>query len=212
MQNKFFGSKLNSVLLLILIVLMIFALRIMLKDKATYLPFTKIEQIKTPVGDTKYEVSKEEQSVKSNESTEATKNPYIVGKSYQYFDGENYNKDYVFIGYEEKNFSNLKQLPAFNTKLVGESKEKYSKVWLTGEMVLFPTEETSQTNVEKITKSVGGKIIRYPGVTYNEIKSTYYIIKIPEDKNIFDVMNLYKKNSKFRFIEPNVMFESTMLL
>ncbi|MDQ5954212.1 MAG: hypothetical protein QG583_140 [Patescibacteria group bacterium] len=38
MQNNFFGSKLNSVLLLILIVLMIFALRIMLKDKATYLP------------------------------------------------------------------------------------------------------------------------------------------------------------------------------
>lgn len=38
MQNKFFGSKLNSVLLLILIVLMVFALRIMLKDKTTYLP------------------------------------------------------------------------------------------------------------------------------------------------------------------------------
>ena len=39
MQN-FFGSKLNSVLLLILIVLMVFALRIMLKDKETYVPFT----------------------------------------------------------------------------------------------------------------------------------------------------------------------------
>lgn len=38
MPNNFFGSKLNSVLLLILIVLMVFALRIMLKDKATYLP------------------------------------------------------------------------------------------------------------------------------------------------------------------------------
>lgn len=38
MNQKFFGSKLNSVLLLILIVLMIFALRIMLKDKETYLP------------------------------------------------------------------------------------------------------------------------------------------------------------------------------
>ncbi len=38
MSNNFFGSKLNSVLLLILIVLMIFALRIMLKDKGTYLP------------------------------------------------------------------------------------------------------------------------------------------------------------------------------
>ena len=38
MPNKFFGSKLNSALLLILIILMIFALRIMLKDKETYLP------------------------------------------------------------------------------------------------------------------------------------------------------------------------------
>ena len=46
MPNNFFGSKLNSVLLLILIVLMIFALRIMLKDKATYLPV--LEQ-NTPV-------------------------------------------------------------------------------------------------------------------------------------------------------------------
>ena len=38
MPNKFFGSKLNSVLLLVLIILMVFALRIMLKDKETYLP------------------------------------------------------------------------------------------------------------------------------------------------------------------------------
>ncbi len=38
MPNKFFGSKLNSVLLLALIILMVFALRIMLKDKETYLP------------------------------------------------------------------------------------------------------------------------------------------------------------------------------
>lgn len=38
MQNNFFGSKLNTILLLILIVFMIFALRVMLKDKETYLP------------------------------------------------------------------------------------------------------------------------------------------------------------------------------
>jgi hypothetical protein len=38
MNPKFFGSKLNTVLLLVLIVLMVFALRIMLKDKETYLP------------------------------------------------------------------------------------------------------------------------------------------------------------------------------
>lgn len=41
MPNNFFGSKLNSVLLLVLIVLMVFALRIMLKNKETYLPFAE---------------------------------------------------------------------------------------------------------------------------------------------------------------------------
>lgn len=37
--NEFFGSKLNTVLLLILIVLMIIALRVMFQNKETYLPF-----------------------------------------------------------------------------------------------------------------------------------------------------------------------------
>ncbi len=37
--SKFFGSKLNTVLLLVLIILMIVALKVMLKDQATYLPF-----------------------------------------------------------------------------------------------------------------------------------------------------------------------------
>src|ERR1035437_3670236 len=35
----FFGSKLNSVLLLVLIILKVFAIRIMLQNNATYLPF-----------------------------------------------------------------------------------------------------------------------------------------------------------------------------
>jgi hypothetical protein len=35
----FFGSKLNSILLLVLIILMVFAIRIMLQNKTTYLPF-----------------------------------------------------------------------------------------------------------------------------------------------------------------------------
>lgn len=39
----FFGSKLNSALLLILIILMVFAVRIMLQNKKTYLPFLKSE-------------------------------------------------------------------------------------------------------------------------------------------------------------------------
>ena len=38
MQNKFFGSKLNSILLLVLIVLMAIALYVMFQNKATYLP------------------------------------------------------------------------------------------------------------------------------------------------------------------------------
>lgn len=38
MQNKFFGSKLNSVLLVILIILMVVAVKIMLKDKEKYFP------------------------------------------------------------------------------------------------------------------------------------------------------------------------------
>lgn len=37
MQNKFFGSKLNSILLLVLIILMVIALFIMSKNKAEYL-------------------------------------------------------------------------------------------------------------------------------------------------------------------------------
>lgn len=49
MQTNFFGSKLNSVLLLILIILLGFALRFMYKEKATYLPFmegeNKVEEV-----------------------------------------------------------------------------------------------------------------------------------------------------------------------
>lgn len=36
--KSFYGSKLNTVLLLVLIVLMVIAIKIMLKDQATYLP------------------------------------------------------------------------------------------------------------------------------------------------------------------------------
>ncbi len=44
MQNNFFGSKLNSVLLLVLIILLGFALRFMYQNKATYLPFMEGEK------------------------------------------------------------------------------------------------------------------------------------------------------------------------
>ncbi|MFA6386829.1 MAG: hypothetical protein WCW04_03635 [Candidatus Paceibacterota bacterium] len=47
MDNKkywFFGSKLNTVLLLILIVLMIIALRFMFQNKETYLPFWDVKE------------------------------------------------------------------------------------------------------------------------------------------------------------------------
>ena len=54
MQNKFFGSKLNTVLLLVLIILMVIALRWMYQDKNTYIPVTNQNQI-IPIGDTVYE-------------------------------------------------------------------------------------------------------------------------------------------------------------
>ncbi len=41
--NKFFGSKLNTVLLLVLIILMVVAIKIMLQNKETYFPFLKEE-------------------------------------------------------------------------------------------------------------------------------------------------------------------------
>ncbi len=47
-MDKFYGSKLNTVLLLILIVLMVFALKIMLQDKEIYFPQLKKN---TPVVD-----------------------------------------------------------------------------------------------------------------------------------------------------------------
>jgi hypothetical protein len=58
-NNKywFFGSKLNTALLLVLIILMIIAIRIMLKDKETYFPQISQEQI--PTGDTAYEKDNE---------------------------------------------------------------------------------------------------------------------------------------------------------
>ncbi len=39
MHNNFFGSKLNTALLFILIILMVAAIHIMLQNKSTYLPF-----------------------------------------------------------------------------------------------------------------------------------------------------------------------------
>jgi len=46
--KKFFESKLNTILLLVLIVLMVFALRMMLKDKATYFPNSNQQNVETP--------------------------------------------------------------------------------------------------------------------------------------------------------------------
>ncbi len=45
MQNKFFNSKLNTVLLFILIILMIIALRWMHQDKEKYIPVIYTEQV-----------------------------------------------------------------------------------------------------------------------------------------------------------------------
>lgn len=66
MQNKFFGSKFNTILLLVLIVLMIIALIIMSKNKEVYLP---------PL------VEKENINNKIDESFDLEKNPlnFTVG-------------------------------------------------------------------------------------------------------------------------------------
>jgi len=55
MKNKFFGSKLNSVLLLILIILMIVALYVMFQNKETYLP-KFVEQNPVVVDNTQEEI------------------------------------------------------------------------------------------------------------------------------------------------------------
>jgi len=54
MQNKFFGSKLNSILLLVLIILIVFAIKIMLRNEREYFGVfqpNKI-QVEKPVIDT----------------------------------------------------------------------------------------------------------------------------------------------------------------
>jgi hypothetical protein len=51
MQNKFFNSKLNTVLLFILIILMVIAIKIMLKDKNTYFPEFQSKKAELPVID-----------------------------------------------------------------------------------------------------------------------------------------------------------------
>ncbi len=59
MQNNFFGSKLNSVLLLVLIILLGFVLRFMYKEKATYLPFMEGEKEEVENQDNVNEVKSE---------------------------------------------------------------------------------------------------------------------------------------------------------
>lgn len=44
MQDRFFGSKLNTVLLVVLIILMAFAIKIMLKNKELYFPYLPFNQ------------------------------------------------------------------------------------------------------------------------------------------------------------------------
>ena len=68
----FFGSKLNTALLLILIILMVIALRFMYQNKETYLPI--IDQKNTP---------KEIQQVSENQTTKEYKNDQL-GFSFEY--------------------------------------------------------------------------------------------------------------------------------
>ena len=49
MKNEFFGSKLNTVLLFVLIILMVVAIRMMLQNKELYLPILSQNQEQTSV-------------------------------------------------------------------------------------------------------------------------------------------------------------------
>ncbi|MFA5935228.1 MAG: hypothetical protein WC827_05090 [Candidatus Paceibacterota bacterium] len=63
----FFGSKLNSVLLLVLIILMVFAIRIMLQNKATYLPFLQEKEEVVKVDKTMPKLENKEQILGNKE-------------------------------------------------------------------------------------------------------------------------------------------------
>ncbi len=54
MQDKFFGLKLNSILLLVLIILMVVAIKIMLRNEKEYFGiFQKSAQVEKPIVDTR---------------------------------------------------------------------------------------------------------------------------------------------------------------
>lgn len=63
----FFGSKLNSILLLVLIILMIFAIRIMLQNKATYLPFLQEKEKVVTIDNTISKIGNKEQILGNKE-------------------------------------------------------------------------------------------------------------------------------------------------
>ena len=62
-DNKywFFGSKLNSILLLVLIILMVIAIRIMLQNKETYLPFLQDKEKVVTIDNTIPKIENKEQ-------------------------------------------------------------------------------------------------------------------------------------------------------
>lgn len=73
MQHKFFGSKLNTALLLILIILMVIAIRFMYKNKEVYLP---ILSQKEQVGQN---INNIENNIITNEITENSTGNWKIG-------------------------------------------------------------------------------------------------------------------------------------
>lgn len=76
MKNKFFGSKLNSILLLVLIILMIIALFVMFKNKTDYINMWKQ---KTPVINNAIINNKNNQNYLSNQIEEIPEEGYFSG-------------------------------------------------------------------------------------------------------------------------------------
>ncbi len=195
-NHKFFGSKLNTVLLLILIILtcvMVWFIKTGRVNSAFYTRSMKI-------GPVEFDPIEQEKATKGEIS-----NTYTVGQVYSFTTNDRTWKA-IFIGYEDEGYTS-KKLPAFN---LTDDRGQTSKVWSTYELVLYPNTTTSVTKVESLTKSLGAQITRRPGQVYNQVESDYYVIMLPKDKNIFDAISFYKKNESFSFVEPSWVMTSSL--
>lgn len=195
-QNKFFGSKLNTVLLLFLIILLFITIWMINKNKilnmfgSSTTESSNVEEVKLENRDSSKEVG-----------LKFKKEIYSTGKTYTY-SNEGNTWSLVFLGYENQDVPGvgLKNIAAFN--MVDKNNNK-GKVFDTHEIVLYPNDTTSDSKVSELTNSINGQIIKRPGVVYNQLESEYYLIKLSENQNMFEAVEFYKNNERFKFVEPN---------